>query len=161
MATLKTHFACALIYDEIAPGQFAFVVQKVTSTRAGRAGKPKIKFPGGIGRLNCTPEETPELTVQREILEETHLAVNPGNLEKIWEQQVPPDEDKPEEEHTKFGFLTPLKQCRGVLRTETLYDNGDTMEPPFLMPVDELKTKLFEGHQAPFIGACKLLGIMR
>lgn len=159
MEKKKTHFSCALIYAEVAPGQFAFVVQKVISTRAGRAGKPKIKFPGGIGRLNCTPEETPELTAQREILEETHLAVNPANLEKIWEQQAPSDEDKPDEQHTKFGFLTPLDQCRGVLRTETLYDNGDTMEPPFLMSVDELKIKLFPGHQAPFIEACRRLGV--
>lgn len=156
----KTHFACALIWDEPEPGRFTFIVQFVTSTKACRIGKPQLKFPGGIGRINCRPEETPELTAQREILEETHLAVNPASLERIWEMSAPPDSDKPNEEHMKYGFLTPRSQCRGELRKEVLRDNGDTMEVPFPMSVEEIKSRLFSGHQAPFIEACRRLGIM-
>lgn len=156
----KTHFSCALIWRQTETGNYEFLVQKVVSTKPGRVGKPQIKFPGGIGRLNCTPEETPELTARREILEETYLDVDSTSLDKVWEMKATPDPDKPDEEHMKYAFMTPFDQCRGTIRTEVLRDNNDTMEPPTWISVEELKYSLFRGHQTALLEACRRLGLM-
>jgi hypothetical protein len=155
-----SHFSCVLIFREnLETRRVEFLVQDVVSTKNGAPGVKQTKFPGGNNRHNCAPEETPEITAQREALEETHLTVSPDYLWKIWEKLVPSDAGTPGQ-HIKYAFMTPFGECRGVLRDTPLVDNNDTMGAPYWLAVDELKTRLFHGHQMAFIAACERLEFM-
>ncbi|MBX4206326.1 NUDIX hydrolase [Candidatus Parcubacteria bacterium] len=156
----KSHFSCGLIYrNNPTSGRLEFLVHDVISTKGERVSPKQTKFPGGNNRTTINPEETPEFTAAREILEETYLTVAPENLQKIWEYEAPSDHDKPGQ-HTKYGFLVSLGECQGTIRTTILTDNEDTMGVPYWLPPEELKFRLFGGHQIPFLRACERLGLL-
>ena len=147
---MKSHFVCGMIWrwnDEISEVEFLVIDSVSTDLRTGCTSPKQIKFPGGCNRV---PDEPIELTLQREILEETYLACLPNNSKKIWEKKVG-------EEHVKYGFIIVANTCRGELRKEFLDDNGDKMSPPRWERVSVLKHDLFPGHQEPFMRALEYL----
>lgn len=152
-----TQFSCVVIWQRNSEkGGYDFLVQDVVSHKEGRPSKKQTKFPGGNNRPDCTPPETPELTAQREGLEETGLTIPSEALHKIWEHEAPSDPDKPGK-HTKYAFMAAFADCQGALRTVELRDNNDVMSPPQWMHESDLKFKLFNGHQPPFIKALERL----
>jgi 8-oxo-dGTP pyrophosphatase MutT (NUDIX family) len=151
MATTEmSHFVCAIIWRMAEGGAEFLVLDSVSTDRHGRKSGRQVKFPGGMNRL---PDESVMLTLQREVLEETHLALLPGSAKKVWEFQANP-------EHTKYGFLVPAFACQGELRSTPLRDNGDEMSSPYWVPASELGRVLFEKHQPAYLAACRELGIL-
>ncbi|OHA91229.1 MAG: hypothetical protein A2758_02020 [Candidatus Zambryskibacteria bacterium RIFCSPHIGHO2_01_FULL_49_18] len=154
MSPEKSHFVCAVIWRKaqsingIKAYEF-LVIDSVSTDRVGRKSNRHVKFPGGMNRVR---EESVELTLQREVLEETHLALLPDMATELCRIQSGPD-------HTKYGFLVRFDDCRGRLRSESLHDNGDEMSEPRWVPADVLGRELFEKHQPFFMEACRRLGI--
>ena len=148
---MKSHFVCGLIWrwnDDIREVEFVVIDSVSTDPKTGRKSKKEMKFPGGCNRV---PDEPIELTLQREILEETYLAILPNNAREIWKKEVGGGE------HTKYGFLINEVNCRGELRKEFLNDHGDEMSPPRYERVSVLKHALYPGHQEPFAKALEYL----
>ena len=147
---MKSHFVCGMIWrwnDEISEVEFLVIDSVSTDPRTGRSSSKQTKFPGGCNRV---PDEPVEVTLQREVLEETYLACLPNNSKEIWKKEVGM-------EHVKYGFLIMASTCRGKLRKECLSDNGDEMSPPYWESVSNLKHTLFGGHQEPFLSALEYL----
>lgn len=149
---MKTHFACAVIYRTILDNgrlgcEFLVVDYRSVNPKTGQPSELQTKFPGGMNRV---PDEPVSVTVQREILEETYLACLP-NSKEIWKKEVG--------EHTKYGFLIGINDCRGELRTEILNDKGDELLPPRWVSATTLGRDLFHGHQGVYLAACAELGV--
>ncbi len=149
-----THNACAVIW------RFNFEAQEVellvidvrsTHPETSVTGPKMTKFPGGGNRI---PGEPVWLTVKRETLEETYLTVMIDDPKEIWSHTPARDPN-----HTKFGFLIPYEECRGELRTKTVQDHNDEIEPPRFELVSCLKTRICDQHQPLFVAACLEIGI--
>ena len=153
---MKSHFVCALIWrmNQIL-GELEFLVIDVRSRdpRTGFWSRVQTKFPGGTNRANLAPRESVTMTLQREVLEETRLAILPQNAKQVWKAGVSAN-------HTKYGFLVSFLDCRGELRTGSLIDNEDEMSEPYWVATSILGRVLFEKHQAPFLAACRELGVL-
>lgn len=150
----KSHFVCAVIWRRNQDtGQIELLVVDSVSTdpRSNIQSRIQTKFPGGMNRPNT--EESVLMTLRREILEETHLAILESDGEEIWKL------DK-SSGHTKYGFLVPFDKCRGGLRTAPLVENGDEVSSPYWVVAYELGRKLYETHQPPFIAAMRRLGLL-
>lgn len=148
---MKTHFVCVVLYRcnlEAGCLEFLVVDYRSTNPKTGQPTELQTKFPGGCNRV---PDEPVEVTLQREILEETYLACLPNNSKEVWKKEIG--------EHTKYGFLVNLDTCRGELRTEILNDQGDELSPPRWVPAATLGRELFHGHQGVYLAACRELGI--
>lgn len=149
------HYVCAVIWrTNKETGRKEALVQKVTRTfkvaaRGGvqtRMSKPQVVFVGGMQRM---PDDSFEVTLTREIVEETYLRYS-GELIEIGDPISVPDQENPGQiHHVKHAFLVPFEECTGELRTETITDDGDTMEPPYWVPIDEVGRELYHTHQ-PF-----------
>lgn len=107
----------------------------------------QTKFPGGTNR-ECL-EESPEGTRDREALEETGLTFSSSV------QLGEPDPDP--RGFNRYYFLVRDEDCRGELRKEVLYDNGDRISPPYWVPIEEIGRVLFRTHQAPLLRALDYL----
>ena len=153
---MKSHFVCAVIWrmNQITR-EVEFLVIDVRSRdpRTGFQSAVQTKFPGGTNRTNLAPGESITMTLQREVLEETRLAILPQNAKQIWQLEVGP-------EHTKYGFLVSFLDCRGELRTGNLRDNDDEMSEAYWVSVSTLGRTLFEKHQGPFMAACRELDVL-
>lgn len=149
---MKTHFVCAVISRTNRDGSLEFLVVDYRSTnpKTGQPTELQTKFPGGCNRV---PDEPVEVTLQREILEETYLACLPDNSKEVWKKEVG-------EQHIKYGFLIGMDDCRGELRTEVLNDQGDELSPPRWVPATTLGRELFHSHQGVYLAACRELGIV-
>jgi len=146
-----THYACAIIWRESPVNkeiEFLVINSRSKDPRTGRETPWQVKFPGGMNRV---PDEPVSVTIQREVLEETHLAFLVS--EGIWRSEVNTG-------HTKYGFLVNFADCRGDLRKDTLIDNGDEMSPPYWVPATTLGRELYHSHQAALLVACRELGIL-
>lgn len=148
------HYTCAVIWRiNEETGRKEVLVQRVTRTfKVVKDGieklitlKPVVQFIGGMQRM---PDDTLEVTLTREIVEETYLRYS-GELVEIGEPIHVEDRENPGcLHHVKRAFLVPFKECTGELRKETI-DDGDKMEPPYWVPVDEAGRVLHYTHQ-PF-----------
>ncbi len=147
---MPTHFACAVIWrrhPDTEDIEFLVIDSVSSDRRTGLKSEKQTKFPGGMNRV---PSEPLEVTIKREVLEETYLAFT--RWQRIWEKQTA--------EHTKYGFLVRYEDCRGELRRESLNDNGDEMSPPYWVSASTLGRILFHTHQLPFLAACRELGVL-
>lgn len=147
---MPSHFVCGVIWrwnDESVEVEFLVIDSVSTDPRTGLKSPKQTKFPGGCNRV---PDEPVEVTLQREVLEETYLACLPTNAKEVWKKRI-------SEEHIKYGFLIEVSTCRGELRKELLDDTGDVMSPPRWERVSVLKHTLFSGHQGPFVKALEYL----
>ena len=71
---MKSHFVCGMIWrwnDEISEVEFLVIDSVSTDRRTGQTSPKQTKFPGGCNRVS---DEPLEVTLQREVLEETYLA---------------------------------------------------------------------------------------
>lgn len=152
---IPKHFACAVIW-RIQKGKKELLVQDVISTYEGKRGKQQTKFIGGMQRL---PEDSIEVTLTREIVEESYLRYS-GSLNEIWAGVVY-DRNHPEKvHHTKHGFLVPFVECTGELRSEPIDDSNDYMFPPEWLPADEVGRRLYSSHQPILLAALHHLSFM-
>ena len=146
------HYACAVIW-RYSPDMrcIEFLVLDVVShdNRGQKTGK-QTKFPGGCERMENDPID---VTLRREIVEETYLAFLPQDAKKIWEKPIHG------RDHVKYGFLLFYGKCRGELRKEPLTDTGDQMSPPYWVEYKELRYKLYDTHQEPYMLAIQELEI--
>jgi 8-oxo-dGTP pyrophosphatase MutT (NUDIX family) len=141
---LVTNNVCTVIHRvSPATGKREMLVINVRSLNPATGTKSpwRIKFPGG-GQEG--PNEPIEGTRDREVWQETNLAFLKSK--KIWEKQVSPT-------HIKHAFLVDYEDCSGQLRTEFKEENGDELQPPEWIEVEELGRRLFEGHQMIFLAA--------
>ena len=152
MSTIEpSHFVCVVIYrTNPSDGQIEFLVidYRSTNPKTGKVSELQTKFCGGMNRY---ADEPVIMTGRREILEELSLATLPVDFKEIWRLEI--------REHTKYGFLLSFEKCRGELRTEVLKDNNDTLGVPYWWPAVTLGRGLFHCHQAPYLAACRELGI--
>ena len=148
------HYVGAVIWRRnAATHRLEVLVMDVTSTYKDKhSGEqkisgPHVKFIGGMRRL---PEDTIEVSLTREIVEETYLRYS-GPLQELGEPIPVRDRgNRSVIDHVKRGFLVPFDQCTGELRTETLIDDNDEMSPPRWEPIDEVGRYLYSTHQ-PFL----------
>ena len=150
---MKSHYVCVMIFrscDTKRDVEFLVMDSVSTDPRSGKKTNKQVKFPGGMNRI---PDESIQLTLQREALEETHLALLPEAGKEVWKKEV-------NAEHVKYGFLVNFQHCRGELRTEVLHDSGDEMSPPYWATVSDLRFVLYDTHQPPFVAACRELGLL-
>lgn len=151
MSPEKSHFVCAIIWRRNKSGEVEFlVIDSVSTDRLGRQSKKHVKFPGGMNRVR---EESVELTLQREVLEETHLSLLPDKAKELCRIEATPS-------HTKYGFLVSFEDCRGTLRLEMLHDNSDKMWPPRWVSAAVLGRELFERHQPFYLKAIHRFGLL-
>lgn len=144
-----THFALAVIWRRI-HDKIEFLVLDYNSVdpSTDMRSKKEIKFPGGTN--GEYPHESARETMVREVFQETGLFVE--RAEEIWKSEVAPD-------HTKYGFLINIDDCRGGLRTVTLNDNGDELSPPEWRPAETLGRVLYSSHQSAYLIACRQLEV--
>lgn len=132
------HFACAAIWRRHG-GSVEFLVMDVVSPdHRGERGQKQTKFPGGCQRKHNDPVD---VTLRREIAEETFLAFMPESAKQIAEFPVRGAR------HTKYCFLIPYEECQGELRKEILVDDGDEMSPPYWVDFRWLAQDLWRTHQ--------------
>ncbi len=105
---------------------------------------PQPKFVGGMQRMT---DDTVEVTLTREIVEETYLRYS-GPLVPLGEPIPVPDRDNPRRiDHVKLAFLVPFSECTGELRTDVLTDGNDEMGVPYWVPLDEAGREIYRTHQ--------------
>ena len=118
--THQRHFACAVICRRTREGLQALVFESVTTNpRTGRAGKIKLKFPGGMQKGLETAFET----MTREVQEETGLKVT--GARRVYERESPENR-----KIIQFGFLVEIDDCTGVLHTRGMRDGNTTLSKP-------------------------------
>lgn len=152
MSTPQSHFVCVVIYRRMPRDnsiEFLVIDYHSVDPRTGVRTLRQVKFPGGTN--SEYPEQSVEVTRDREALEETGLIIQKSK--QIWMMQANQD-------HTKYGFLVNLDDCRGVLRTKSLDDNGDVLGPPDWTEAVTLGRRLFPTHQGVYLAACRELGIL-
>jgi hypothetical protein len=158
------HYVCAVIWrrNQAVAGGKELVVMNVTSTyRVPNCPEPKVtpvqtKFPGGMQRL---PEDSVEVTLTRELVEETNLRYS-GPLNEICKIPVRDRDNQSVIDHHKHGILVPFEECTGVLRTDPLQDDNDYMSRPRWEPIDEVGRALYKTQQPILIAAIDALRFM-
>ncbi len=158
------HYVCAVIWNPnpAVSGGIELVVMDVISTYRlphcleRKTTAIQTKFPGGMQRL---PEDSTEVTLTRELVEETNLRYS-GALVEVCKIPVRDRNDPSIIDHYKHGILVPLKDCTGVLRSEPLQDDNDWMSAPRLVPIDEAGRVLYKTQQPILLAAIDALRFM-
>ena len=145
---MHSHFVATVIYRFFDEMEFLVIDYRSTDPKRDRKTLIQTKFVGGTNK-EC-PDESVELTRNREVLEETGLILQNSKL--IWKKEANPD-------HTKYGFISSFIECRGDLRKEPLIDDGDELSAPFWFSAKTLGRVLFHSHQELYLAALRELRI--
>ena len=147
-----THFTLAIIWRFLPKDhelEFLVIDYYSTDPNTGVRTERQVKFPGGTNAEH--KNEPPEQTIVREVHEETGLEIE--DCKQIWKKVVSRD-------HTKYGFLVNIDNCRGHLRSLPMVENGNELEVPYWFPAKTLGRNLFHSHQEAYLAACRDLGIL-
>ncbi len=145
---MHTHFVATVIWRINTEGEIEFLVIDYVSTnpRNGQRTALQTKFPGGTNK-ECASESI-DATRDREVLEETGLITL--NSREVWRKEVAWD-------HTKYGFLCSITDCKGNLRKESITDDGDELSSPYWISAKTLGRILFHSHQELYMAAMREL----
>jgi hypothetical protein len=153
----KHHAGVVIWRRNDATNRLEVLVMNVTSTypdpRTGgqKTSGPHVKFVGGMQRL---PDDSFEVSVTREIVEETYLRYS-GPIQEIGDPIPVRDwNDQSIVDHVKRCALVPFTECSGEMRKDWLTDGNDKMSPPYWLPLDEVGRELYRTHQ-PFLMAAR------
>ena len=137
-----THYAGAVIHRKTGYGIEFLIVEH-------HGQRVQTKFPGGTNEEYL--RESVEATLRREMLEETGLTILKSR--EILDEET--------EDHTKYGFLINIDDCRGQLRTGPLDDEGVTLAPPRWATAKVLlEVRMPTFHQTLCRAACRELRII-